>query len=92
MSDAARSPRYAVSKDVLAAHLEGEAVLLHLGTKRYYRLNETAAVIWQGLERGLDLPGIIEGLVRDFAIDAPAAQAEVERVLGDLRDRGLLAP
>ena len=91
MSDGAPAPRYAVSKDVLTAHLEGEAVLLHLETKQYYRLNETAAAIWRGLEGGLDPADIVGRLVKDFEIDAATAEAEVERVLGDLRERGLLA-
>jgi hypothetical protein len=82
--------RYAVSKDVLTAHLEGEAVLLHLETKQYYRLNETGAAIWKGLESGLDPADIVGGLVQGFEIDAATAQAEVERVLGELRDRGLV--
>jgi hypothetical protein len=34
-----------VSSDVLAAHLGDDAVLLDLAAKRYYRLNETAAVV-----------------------------------------------
>ena len=29
-----------------------EAVLLHLGTKRYYTLNETGARIWELLQHG----------------------------------------
>jgi hypothetical protein len=91
MTDAPRTPPHAVSKDVLTAHLEGEAVLLHLETKQYYRLNDTAAVIWKGLESGLDPTAIVGGLVQDFDIDAATAQAEVERVLGELRERGLLA-
>ena len=39
------------SPDVLVAHLAGEAVLLNLADKSYYRLNETAAAIWASLKR-----------------------------------------
>ena len=80
------------SPDVLAAHLEGEAVLLHLGTKQYYRLNETGAVIWQGLERGLDAPAIVAQLTREFEVDPKIAESELQRTLEELRERGLLAP
>jgi hypothetical protein len=92
MSDAPRTAPDAVSKDVLTAHLEGEAVLLHLGTKQYYRLNETAAAIWKGLEAGLDPASIARDLVKAFEIDAATAEAEVARVLAELRGKGLLAP
>lgn len=81
-----------VSPDVLTAHLEGEAVLLHLGTKQYYRLNETGAAIWKGLERGLDEPAIVADLTREFDVDSDTAAAELRRTLDELRERGLLAP
>jgi hypothetical protein len=91
MSDpASRSSTPKVSPDVLTAHLEGEAVLLQLETKEYYRLNETGAAIWKGLERGLDVPAIVIALTEEFDIAPEAARMEVERVLVELRERGLL--
>jgi len=79
-----------IRDDVLAAHLEGEAVLLDLQTKRYYRLNATAARIWKGLEQALGPPQIVDALVDEFAVDAATAQAEMDRALEDLRLRGLV--
>ena len=75
---------------VLAAHLEGEAVLLDLETKRYYRLNATAARIWKGLEQSLEPPQIVEVLVDEFEVDAATARAEMQRELAELRTRGLV--
>jgi len=80
-----------VSPDVIAAHLEGEAVLLHLGTKQYYRLNETSAAIWKGLERGLDEPAIVAELTREFDVAAETAEREVHRALAEFEQRGLMA-
>ena len=79
-----------IRDDVLAAHLEGEAVLLDLKTKHYFRLNRTAARIWKGLEQSLEPPQIVDVLVDEFAVDAATARAEVERALEDLRTRGLV--
>lgn len=79
------------SPDVLAAHLEGEVVLLHLGTKQYYRLNETGAAIWKSLERRLDESAIVAELTRTFDVDADTAAAELRRTLRELRSRALLA-
>jgi coenzyme PQQ synthesis protein D (PqqD) len=81
---------YLIPDDVLSAHLEGEAVLLDLRTKRYYRLNATAARIWRGLELALEPPRIVDALVDEFAVDAATAQAEMDRALEDLRARGLV--
>ena len=79
-----------IPDDVLTAHLAGEAVLLDLRTKQYYQLNATAAVIWTSLEQALEPPQIVNALVDEFAIDAATAQAEMERVIADLRARGLV--
>ena len=83
---------YAVPDEVLTAHLEGEAVLLHMDTKNYFRLNSTAAVLWKGLERGLDREALLDELLAQFEVDRPTAAAELDRLLGELAARGLLAP
>jgi hypothetical protein len=88
MSD---STRYGVPGDVLAAHLEGEAVLLHMDTKEYFRLNATAACVWKGLERGLDRQGLVDELCANFEVEPGLAAEELDRLLGELRQRHLLA-
>ncbi len=77
---------------VLAAHLDGESVLLELKGKRYFRLNETGQAIWRALEAGLPAEAVVAELVRDFAVDGETARAEVERFLAELANRGLLEP
>jgi hypothetical protein len=83
--------RYSVPGDVLAAHLEGEAVLLHMDTKEYFRLNATAACVWKGLERGLDRQGLVDELCANFEVEPGPAAEELDRLLGELRERHLLA-
>lgn len=75
---------------MLTAHLDGEAVLLDLETKRYYRLNATAARIWKGLEQALAPDQIAAALVQEFAVDPTVARTELDRELGDLRANGLV--
>ncbi|MBI4503732.1 MAG: PqqD family protein [Gemmatimonadetes bacterium] len=83
---------YAIPSQVLVAHLEGEAVLLHMDTKRYYRLNDTAARIWKGLERREGIPAIVAALCAEFAVDPQLAQREVDQMILDLMTNGLLTP
>jgi hypothetical protein len=83
-------PTWRVPDDVLTAHLEGEAVLLHMETKDYFRLNETAAVVWKALERGRDRAAIVAELVEGFDVDAAEAAEELDRLLAELAGRGLV--
>ena len=80
-----------IRDDVLTAQLEGEAVLLDLHTKRYFRLNATAARIWKGLEDLLTVPQIVDALVREFEVDQAVAEEETARTLSDFRLRGLIS-
>jgi len=84
------STRWTVPADVLAAHLEGEAVLLHMDTKDYFRLNATAASVWQGLERGMDREALVGKLCQDFEVDADTAGDELDRLIGELARRRLI--
>jgi hypothetical protein len=84
--------RYVIPDDVLTAHLHDEAVLLHLGSKRYFRLNATGAWIWQGLEKGYSTDELLVHLRERFDVEAAEAAAAVERHLARLSELGLLAP
>ena len=79
-----------IRDDILTAQLQGEAVLLDLQTKRYYRLNATGARIWKGVQDLLPPHEIVDALVREFEVDRATAQAETERALEDLRAQGLI--
>lgn len=85
-----RDPRYAPSPDVMVAEIGGEAVLLHAVSKRYYRLNETGAAVWSGLEQGLESSAIVDRLCETFDVPLADAAAEVERLLRDLAAHELI--
>jgi len=82
---------YAPSPDAISAHLEGEAVLLNLQSRRYFRLNETAAEVWAAIEQGIGDPAAIVQVLRErFDVTAEDAAAEVDRLLAELEARGLV--
>ena len=86
------SAQFQVPEDVLAAHLAGEAVLLDVDTKQYYRLNATAAHVWKGLERGLGRDALLQDLLASFEVSPQTAEAELDRLLADLTRRKLVRP
>ncbi len=82
---------YTISGDVLTAHLEDEAVLLHMESKSYYRLNGPAACVWKALEAGSDADGVVDRLCREFEVDRKTAGAELERLLTELARENLVS-
>lgn len=81
---------YAIPDRVLTAHLQDEAVLLHTGSKRYFKLNATGAWIWKGLERGLERKEIVDELCQRFEVDRETAESSLDEHLEKLREAGLL--
>ncbi|MDQ3473188.1 MAG: PqqD family protein [Acidobacteriota bacterium] len=67
-----------------------EAVLVDLNTKRYYTLNETAMLVWRGLERGQTTADIAREITDCYDVTAEQATASVERLISSLTAHRLL--
>ena len=71
--------------DVVVTELDDkEAVLLHLGTKMYYTLNETGIRIWQLLSEGHSIGEAIETIHNEYDILPDAAQKSVFKLTQEL--------
>ena len=58
-----------------------EGILVDLNTKKYYQLNETAALIWKGLDKGLAPAAIAENIVAQYEVTTEEALQNVEKTL-----------
>ncbi len=81
---------YTVTPDVLEAELGGEAVLLHLGTNRYFQLNATGLLIWTAVRDGLTAAAAVRRLGDEFGAPADEAYAELTRMLDELEAQALV--
>ena len=81
---------YSVPEEVVFRQLGEETVLVHLGTSEIYRLNETGARIWELLSSGAEVASIEETLVADYDVDRNELQAQIETLVTDLVESGLL--
>jgi hypothetical protein len=67
----------------------GEGVLVDLNTKKYFQLNETAVVVWRGLEDGLSFEELVGRITSRYEVEDARAQESVRRALENFRDLGL---
>ena len=88
MADVAQKPHPDV---VFTRFDETSAALLHLRTKRYYTLNETAARVWELLGEGRDRTEIATIVGAEFDVGLDEATSCVEDVLTDFASEGLVA-
>jgi coenzyme PQQ synthesis protein D (PqqD) len=77
-------------EDVVYRELNGEIVLVHLGTDRIYALNETGARFWELLAAGGDRAAISVQLLDEFAVEPAKLDAEIEALVADLARAGLV--
>jgi hypothetical protein len=68
----------------------GEGVLVDLNTKRYYQLNETAALVWRALEKGKNREEIVGEFTAQYEVSAEHAQASLDKILRRFQSYKLL--
>ena len=59
----------------------GEGILVDLNTKRYYQLNETAMIVWRGLEQGKSIGEIVADFTSSYEVEPDRATLSVQRLL-----------
>lgn len=70
---------------------DGEGILVDLNTKRYYQLNETAMIVWKGLEQGKTLGEIVADVTSTYEIEADRATLSVQRLLNSFQTYKLVS-
>ena len=78
-------------KDVIFTDFEGgEGILVDLNTKQYYRLNETGALIWRGLEKGGSVEDIAAEMQEVYEVTREHALTSVDKLLSTLESNRLV--
>ena len=78
---------------VIFTDLDGlEGVLVDLKTTRYYQLNETASLIWRGLEKRLPVSAIAREMTERYDVTLERAVSSVETALRRFDAQKLLGP
>ena len=67
-----------------------EGILVDLNTKKYYQLNETAMLIWKGLEKRLPPSQIVDEIVSNYEVTPEDAARNVEKTLQDFATHKLI--
>ena len=69
----------------------GEGILVDLNTKKYFQLNETAMVVWKGLEQGKTVGEIVDDMTGKYEVALENATRSVERILDNFQTYKLLS-
>ena len=68
----------------------GEGILVDLNTKKYYQLNETAMVVWKGLENGKSMNEIVADITSSYEVELDHATISVQRIVDNFQSYKLV--
>jgi hypothetical protein len=68
----------------------GEGILVDLNTKKYYQLNETAMVVWKGLEKGKSMHDIVADITATYEVAPDRATLSVQRIVDNFQSYKLV--
>ena len=78
------------SPDVIVRELAGESVVLDLSSGRYFGLNAVGTRVWQLIQEGQPVDGVIRSVTAEYDAEAGRVERDVLALLEDLKTRGLV--
>jgi hypothetical protein len=69
----------------------GEGILVDLNTKKYFQLNETAMVVWKGLEQGKTTGEIAAEITAAYEVALDQATLSVQRIIDNFQSYKLVS-
>ncbi len=70
--------------------IDGETILIHLGTGKYYSLDGAASEVWQWLAAGVTGDALVEMAIARYEADPREVEAGVDRLVEEMYDEGLV--
>jgi hypothetical protein len=79
-----------VPQGVLVRDLQGESVVLNLQTEKYFGLDEVGSRMWAVLTTADSIQAGYELLLGEYDVEPERLRADVEQLLSQLLDHGLV--
>ena len=76
--------------DMRLTALAGEGVVLHLGSRRYFTVNETGLVILTELEHPRTFDELVGAVLAEFEVERDAAEETTRAFLKQCRDAAVV--
>lgn len=84
--------RVSKPEHVVMRELDGEAVLLNLETETYFGLDEVGTRIWDELMASGSVEEALQALEKEFDVEPSRLRRDVDRLVSELTESGLLEP
>jgi hypothetical protein len=72
--------------------VEGEVIVINLGTGTYYSLAAAGALLWEGLAAGATVADCVAAVRERYEGDEQLVRRALDELIGDLKAEGLVVP
>ena len=76
--------------DLRLTALEGEGVVLHMGSRRYFTVTETGLSILEALKQPRTFEQVVEAITAEYDVDRERAAASVRQFVNRCKDAALI--
>lgn len=83
---------YIQAENVVSCDYEGGKALLDLEKSTYFKLNNSATLIWNWLENPTSRDGLVSKMTDIFEVDPATCKADVSKILLDFVESKLVHP
>lgn len=81
---------FAISRQAVFRDLDGEGVILDMGSGKYFGLNSVGARIWQLVEQHGGLRLVLDDLCREYDAAPDVLERDLLKLLGELEQARLV--
>ncbi|MGH9048212.1 MAG: PqqD family protein [Acidimicrobiia bacterium] len=72
--------------------VEGEVIVINLGTGTYYSLDAAGALLWEGLAAGATVADCVAAVRARYEGEEPLIRGALDELIRDLQTEGLVVP
>lgn len=74
----------------ISTRLDGEEVILHRGSEKYFGLNEVGTRLWEALEEPRTVDELVATIAEEFDVPEERSREDVETFVADLKAADLI--
>lgn len=81
---------YRQNPDMVATEMDGDFVMMNIGTGEYYSIRGAGARIWELASTPIAEAELVKTLCDEFAVEETVCTADVRRFVAELLEAGLI--
>lgn len=90
MTDIADSSSISRPPHLVSSEVDGEMVVLDVGTGHFFHLNDVGSKVWVALDRPMTLAELCQVMQDRFDVDADTCRADIAEFVGSMAQNGLV--